>query len=144
MARNKKSSSKYWGDWEGGVVESAAKSKPKKKKPRKPKFPLLEAITDEDFGAKLETEPVFVIDFTASWCIPCESFAPVLEEANHLWEGGQIYKADIDQDMPTVSKQLGISSVPTLVFYKGGKEVFRTTGAKGLDTIIAHLEEHFA
>jgi thioredoxin len=57
-----------------------------------------------------------IIDFYASWCGPCKSLAPTLEELSEEYEGKvDIYKVDVDSE-PELAAAFGVRSIPTLVF----------------------------
>ena len=57
-----------------------------------------------------------VIDFYASWCGPCKSLTPTLEELSAEYEGKvDIYKVDVDSE-PELAAAFGVRSIPTLVF----------------------------
>ena len=73
------------------------------------------------------TVPV-LIDFSATWCGPCKMMGPVLEELSTEYNGkAKVLKIDFDEAMP-LAEQYGIMSVPTMMFFKGGKEVERVVG----------------
>lgn len=85
-------------------------------------------------------QPVLV-DFWAPWCPPCRGMAPTLDALAAAYDGrAQVVKLDIDEH-PQIAEQLGVSSIPTFVLFKGGKEVQRFVGAKAYPELAAALEE---
>lgn len=71
---------------------------------------------------------VAVVDFTATWCGPCQALAPIIDKlATEFKEKVSIGKCDIDQN-PDVAAEFGVMGVPTLVFFKDGEQVDQHTG----------------
>lgn len=87
-------------------------------------------ITDSNFDEIVagSDKPV-LIDFWAEWCGPCKMIGPVVEElAGEYKDSAVIGKLDVDAH-PEVAGKLGIRSIPTLLFFKGGEIVDRQVGA---------------
>lgn len=83
----------------------------------------LVTLTDATFSDEIQksTQPILV-DFYAPWCGPCKALAPILEELAAEYAGRlTIAKINIDDNGAT-SASFGVRSVPTLVFFKGGKK----------------------
>ena len=90
-------------------------------------------LTDANFAGLIQgTDVPVIVDCWAEWCGPCRRFAPVFEEAAKTLEPKfRLAKLDTDAN-PAVSAQLGIRSIPTLIAFKGGKEVGRISGSMPL------------
>ena len=82
-----------------------------------------------EFEKALSDDKLVVVDFFATWCGPCKMIAPMIEKFATEYAGkAAFYKVDVDE-VPDVAKNNDISAMPTLVFFKGGKEVARVLGA---------------
>lgn len=70
-----------------------------------------------------------ILVFSADWCGPCRAMTPVLEDIVKESDVN-VFKVNIDSEHPDAISKYDIRSIPTLVFYKEGKEVNRTVGAQ--------------
>ncbi len=91
-------------------------------------IPLDDATFDSEVLRTASPLPVLV-DFTAAWCGPCKALRPIVERLAETQEGRlRVAQVDID-DSPEIARRLGIRGAPTVVVFKGGKEIARHLGA---------------
>lgn len=105
----------------------------------------VQELTDQSFAETLRSDgkPVLV-DFSATWCGPCRALAPTIDTVASEYSGRlRVYKVDIDQASDTAA-QFGVSSVPTCIFFRDGKEVDRFVGNQDLRSIRQRVEKVLA
>ena len=91
---------------------------------------FVSAVDDAGFEREvLQSDVPVVLDFWAEWCPPCRALAPTFEELAQQYEGRvRFVKLNVDENQQ-VPQRFGIKSIPTLVFFDGGREVERVVGA---------------
>ncbi len=76
----------------------------------------------------IESEQLVLVDFWASWCIPCKMIAPVIDKVADRHAGQlKVGKLNIDEN-PATAVSYGITGIPTLLFFKDGQVIDRVTG----------------
>lgn len=101
---------------------------------------LIEHLTAQNFAHKTKSG-VVLVDFWASWCMPCKMMAPILNEvAEATAETASIYKLNVDEQQE-VAARYGIRNIPTMILFKDGKEVERIIGVKPKDYIISSIQK---
>ncbi|PCI76396.1 thioredoxin [Candidatus Aerophobetes bacterium] len=99
----------------------------------------LTKLGDDNFEQTIENG-VVLVDFFAHWCGPCKALTPVLEEMAGEMSGKVTFaKLDIDEGGASASKYQ-VTSVPTLILFKEGKEVDRLVGLREKEDIKAMIE----
>ncbi len=86
------------------------------------------ALTEETFNSTVTDNDIVLIDFWASWCGPCRTFAPVYENVSE--DNSDIVFAKVDtEDQPALAGAFQISSIPTLMAIREGVVLYSQAGA---------------
>lgn len=89
---------------------------------------MIEILKEDNFDSAVEGSAVAVVDFFASWCMPCKMLAPILENASKEHDGkASFYKVDVDESS-ALARKFEVMSVPTVVFFKDGEPVHTKVG----------------
>lgn len=87
----------------------------------------MKTINENEFEKEIQ-EGTVLVDFFATWCMPCRMMSQILEEVDRELDGkGKIVKVDVDQN-ENLAKKFGVMSIPTLVLFKDGKMVSKNVG----------------
>ena len=102
-------------------------------------------LTEADFNLHvLRTGIPLVVDFWASWCGPCMAMAPAYERAAAVLEPHvRLAKVNTEEQQALAAK-FGIASIPTLVIFRGGREVARQPGAMRTEDIERWVRAHLS
>ena len=102
-------------------------------------------ITDANFQQQvIASDKLSVIDFWAEWCGPCRAIGPVIEELSKEYAGKvNVGKVNVDNN-PQISTNYGITSIPAILFIKGGKVVDKLVGAQPKGNFVKKIEQHIA
>lgn len=103
-------------------------------------------VTEKDLPGLLDSELPVLLECFASWCPPCRRFAPVLDQLAQDCRGRAIIaKIDTDEN-PAATAMFGINALPTLVFFREGRETDRMVGIQPPEKIsralgLAHISQ---
>ncbi len=85
-------------------------------------------VNNESFKEEvLNSKEVVLVDFFATWCGPCKMLGPVLEKLADEVDTVKFVKVDVDQE-EDLAREYKVMTIPTLVVFKDGKEVKRSSG----------------
>ena len=100
-------------------------------------------LTDTNFQDKvIASDKLTVVDFWAELCGPCRAIGPVIEELSKEYDGRiNVGKVNVDHN-PQLSVNYGITSIPAILFTKGGKVVDKLVGAQPKSNFVKKIESH--
>lgn len=86
-------------------------------------------LNESGFDKALGSDALMMVDFSATWCGPCQMLAPVMEQLADEYDGKEVLigKVDVDEN-PELARRYGIMGVPTVLFLKRGEELDRKVG----------------
>lgn len=101
-------------------------------------------LDDSDFTESINKFPLLLVDFWAPWCGPCRMMSPVIDQVGKEYQGKLVVgKVNVDEN-PSISRQFGISSIPTLILFKKGQAVSNIIGSVSKsridEMVLMHLE----
>lgn len=91
-------------------------------------------ITKDNLEETITSGGIVVLDFWAAWCGPCRSFAPVFEKAAETHEDIVFGKIDTEAEQE-LAGMFGITSIPTIMAFRDGINVFSQAGALPAPTL---------
>jgi thioredoxin 1 len=99
-------------------------------------------VTDKNFATEvLNANVPVLVDFWATWCGPCRSISPIVEELAKEFSGKiKVTKLNVDEN-PGTPSQYGVRGIPTLILFKGGKIVDQIVGAVRKARLVSMIEK---
>ena len=99
-------------------------------------------ITDNNYKTIIETDKLSMIDFWGDGYPPCNIVSPIVEQLANEYEGQVVVGKLKVGDNPIASVEFGVRNIPTILFFKGGKQVDKQVGAVPKHVLEAKLKTH--
>lgn len=91
---------------------------------------MANTFTKTNFSEEvLQSDIPVMVDFWASWCMPCKMLTPVIEELAEEANGYKVGKVNVDEE-PELARQYNVMSIPTVLIFKGGQVVNQSVGVQ--------------
>ena len=95
-----------------------------------------------NYSEIINSNPVVLVEFYASWCPHCKRMMPVVEQVTELLAGKvNVYQFDIDEN-EELSDREGVKTIPTFIIYRDGKEQWRQSGEMDGQVLLGKVEQY--
>lgn len=98
----------------------------------------MEIINSNEFDKVILEDNLSVVDFSASWCMPCRMLKPIMEKISQNLTDIKVYNVDID-DSEEIAKRYRIFSVPTIICFRNGKKIDSLVGLNSYEEIVSFI-----
>lgn len=90
----------------------------------------------------INSTPVVLVEFFATWCGHCQRMEPVVEQIKELLKGSvDVYQIDIDKNQE-VADEMQINGTPTFIIYRDGKQVWRESGEMDGQVLLEKIQSY--
>lgn len=95
-----------------------------------------------NYNELVNSNPVVLVEFYASWCPHCQRMMPIVEQVKQLLgDSAPVYQFDIDENQ-SLASETGVESIPTFIIYRNGSEVWRQSGEIEGDMLYSKVEAY--
>ena len=101
----------------------------------------MEKLNKENFDEVINSDKLTLVDFSASWCMPCKMFKPIVEEFAEKDKSIQVFGVDIDEE-EEIAMRYRIFSVPTLLLFKNGEKIDTSVGLLTYDDLVDFVNKN--
>lgn len=90
----------------------------------------------------IESSPVVLVEFYATWCPHCQRMKPVIDQLQELLAGTvEIYQLDVDQNEEAANRE-DVTGTPTFVLYRNGEKVWRESGEMDGQYLLSTIQSY--
>jgi thioredoxin 1 len=101
---------------------------------------MITELDTQAFDSAIQDDQPLLVDFWAPWCPPCRAQLPILERlATDASDSYRLYKVNVD-DHANLAQRFGISSIPSLLLFRGGKLLRQFRGLQNEETLRRALQ----
>jgi thioredoxin 1 len=102
-------------------------------------------ITEKEFQQRvLAAKTPVLVEFGATWCVPCRRLEPILMGMQDEFAGRlELFQIDVDED-PDLAMKYQVMGVPAMILFKGGNPLERLTGLVPRERILAKITPHLS
>ena len=94
------------------------------------------------FNELINSEVPVLVDFYATWCAPCKTMAPILDEVAKQVQGkAKVIKIDVDKNQQAASAYQ-VRGVPTLILFKNGKQIWKQSGVVPANELVNLINQN--
>ncbi len=100
----------------------------------------MEVLNSTNFDDAIASKTLSVVDFSATWCMPCRMLKPIMEKVSEQHKDINVYNVDIDES-EEIAKRFRIFSVPTIICFKNGEKIDSMVGLNPYDDIVEFINK---
>ena len=103
-----------------------------------PESEKIVTLTGKNFK-QVTSKGIALVDFWASWCMPCKMMMPVLNEVAESVNGEAVIAKLNVEEYQDLAGEFAVRSIPTIIMFKNGKEIDRMVGVKNKDYLLKKI-----
>ena len=100
---------------------------------------FMDSANNLEFDDIINSDELTVIEFSATWCMPCRMLKPIIEKVAETFNDVTFYNLDVDEN-EEIAKRYRIFSVPTIVCFRSGKMIDSLVGLEPYENLVDFVE----
>lgn len=103
---------------------------------------FVKELNSSNFNETIENNDLVLVDVWTNWCGPCKVMLPTIDDLGEHYQNSVVV-SKLDADLNSnLASSLGVRSIPTLILFKNGEEVERSSGIKTKQQLISMIEKY--